>query len=155
MRLYLIHRKYYLAFLAAQNAVEKIIDEKEMLLAQVQPKSSLAEHDREFMPGNVAGGKATMHKAEAYAIQVEQRAINTRLAEAKSVLAERYMLLLQKEDELRKSRDIYNMVYTLKWVDGLKADMIVQETGYSRSQVYNIIGHITKQIERQLYCADN
>ena len=47
MRLYLMHRKYYIAFLNAQNALESILDEQEVLMQKVQPKSSLAEHERE------------------------------------------------------------------------------------------------------------
>ena len=40
------------------------------------------------------------------------------------------------------------MIYVAKWIDGLKNDAIVKQTGYSRSQVYNIVGHLTKQLER-------
>ena len=56
--------------------------------------------------------------------------------------------LEQKEQELRKSRDIYNMIYRCKWVDEMKPEAIVFATGYSRSQVYSILGHLEKQLER-------
>ena len=149
MRLYLIHRKYYLAYVQAQNNFNRILDEQEILLQKVQPKSSLSEHEREFLPSNPKGKGSQINKAEEYAIQMEQRAINERLATARQILQDRYILLSQKEEELRKSRDIYNMIYTCKWVDGLKADAIVEQTGYSRSQVYNILKHLAKQLERQ------
>ena len=149
MRLYLIHRKYYLRYLQAQLAVESILDEQEMLLQRVQPKSSLAEHEREFMPSNPAtGGRSDSRKAEDYAIEVERRNLRVRLEAAKEVMKDRRILLEAKEEELRKSKDIYNMIYTCKWVDGMKAESIIDKTGYSRSQVYNIIGHLEKQLER-------
>ena len=139
MRLYLIHRKFYLAYIDAQDKVKKIVDEREDLLARVQPKSSLSEH--------VDGG-TRINKAEEYIIATEQKRIKERLTEAKEILKEREELLKQKEKELRQSRDIYNVIYTGKWVDGKKTEQIVIDTGYSRSQVYNIMGHISKQIER-------
>ena len=74
--------------------------------------------------------------------------IKARLAEARALLNNRKILLDLKEEELRKSRDIFNMIYTLKWVDNLKAELIIEETGYSRSQVYNIINQLERQLER-------
>lgn len=149
MRLYLIHRKYYLSFLQAQNNLEEILNEQEMLIQRVEPKSSLAEHEREFMASNpTTGGRILTRKAEEYAIEVERRKIKERLAEAREILSDRKLLLEIKEEELRKSKDIYNRIYTCKWVDGMKAQAIIDETGYSRSQVYNIIDHLTAQLER-------
>lgn len=147
--MYLIHRKYYLQFMKAQRTLENILNEQELLLQRVQPKSSLAEHEREFLPSSPAtGGKILTRKAEEYAIETERRKIKERLSEAREILSDRKLLLQIKEEELRKSKDIYNMIYTAKWVDGMKADAIVESTGYSRSQVYNIINHLEKQLER-------
>ena len=149
MRLYLIHRKYYLKYLQAQKAVEDILDEQEILLQRVQPKSSLAEHEREHMPSSPStGGRSDSRKAEDYAIEIERRNIRARLDAAKEVMIDRKILLDAKEEELRKSKDIYNMIYTCRFIDGMKADAIVDYTGYSRSQVYNILGHLEKQLER-------
>lgn len=149
MRLYLEHRGYYLSYLEAQKKLEDIINEYEVILTKVQPKSSLAEHEREFSKETILppSGKK-INKAEEYAIAMEQRKIKERLSDAKLILQERFNLLDLKEQEIRKSRDIYNRIYTLKWIDGMKADAIIEETGYSRSQVYNILKHLNKQIER-------
>lgn len=151
MRLYLEHRGYYLSYLEAQKKLEDIINEYEAILAKVQPKSSLAEHEREFSKETILppSGKK-INKAEEYAIAMEQRKIKERLSDAKLILQERFNLLDLKEQEIRKSRDIYNRIYTLKWIDGMKADAIIEETSYSRSQVYNILKHLNKQIERSV-----
>ena len=149
MRLYLIHRRYYKLYLRAQERVEKILNEQEEIFQKVEPKSSLAEHERDYLPNNPStGGKGLSRKAEEYAIEMERRRIKERLSEAMDILADRRTLMLQKEEELRKSKDIYNMIYTLRWVDGMKPDAIVEATGYSRSQVYSITKQIQRQIER-------
>lgn len=149
MKLYLIHRKYYIAFLMAQQKVDAILTEWEQISAKAQPRCTLAEHERDFIATNaipVKGG--AISKAEQYAIEMEQRRIKERLSEAKALLAERFNLLDQKEDEIRKSADLYDRVYTLRWLDGVKAEDIADRLHYSRSQVYKIIGHISAQIER-------
>ena len=56
--------------------------------------------------------------------------------------------LLDQFKRFIKEKDIYNVIYTLKWVDGMKVESIVDITGYSRSQVYNIIRQLTRQLER-------
>lgn len=132
----------------AVDRVERVLNEYEVISQKVQPKSSLAEHEREFSPLVVAALGQSINKSEEYVIAMEQHKIEERLHSAKLILQERTELLRLKEEELRRSKSIYNMIYTAKWVDGLKPDAIVRETGYSRSQVYNIINHITKQVER-------
>lgn len=149
MRLYLEHRKQYLLFVDAQNRLEQIINEYDIISQKVQPKSALAEHEREFSKETILPPSgAKVNKVEEYTIAMQQRHIRERLNDAKLILQERMTLLDIKEQEIRKSRDIYNMIYTLKWIDGLKADAIVEETGYSRSQVYSILKHLKKQLER-------
>lgn len=148
MRLYLEHRKLYLQYREAVQKVENVLNDYEIISAKVQPKSSLAEHEREFSPVVVAAFGQSINKSEEYVIAMEQHRIEERLYAAKLILQERTELLRLKEEEIRKSKDIYNMVYVAKWIDGLKPDAIVKQTGYSRSQVYNILGHLTKQIER-------
>lgn len=149
MRLYLEHRKLYLQYREAVQKVENVLNDYEIISAKVQPKSSLAEHEREFSPVVVAAFGQSINKSEEYVIAMEQHRIEERLYAAKLILQERTELLRLKEEEIRKSKDIYNMVYVAKWIDGLKPDTIVKQTGYSRSQVYNILGHLTKQLERQ------
>ena len=140
MRLYLMHRKLYLEYEQALQNVRDLIDERELLFTKTEPKSSVGE--------KVSGG-TRINKTEEYVIQMEQRHIKERLEEAKSILKDRQEIMLIKESELRRSKDLYTQIYLLKWVDGLKADKIVKELDISRSQIYNIIGHITKQIERE------
>lgn len=150
MRLYLVHRKYYIAYLQAQEEVEKIINEQEKLIQKVLPKSPLSEHEREFLVSTPpTGGNALVRKAEDYAIEMESRNIRLRLSQAVEVMKSRYELVQMKELEIRKSKDIYNMIYVAKWIDGKKVCEIVDDTGYSRSHIYSVINHLKAQLERE------
>lgn len=149
--MYLIHRKYYIAFLIAQQNVEAILNEWEQISARAQPRNPLSEHEREFVSTVVipaSGG--SVNKAEQYVIEMDQRKIRERLKEAKEIMAERFDLLDQKEEEIRKSADLYDKVYVEKWLNGMKAEDIADKLHYSRSQVYKIIRHISAQIERSV-----
>lgn len=148
MKLYLDHRKYFLAYLSAQRKVERIVDEWAQIAEKANPRCTLAEHEREFIPITVPGGGDKIPKAEQYVLEMERRKIRERLAEAKEIRAERFDLLEQKEDEIRRSADLYDRIYVLKWIEHERPEDIADEVHYSRSQVYKIIGHISAQIER-------
>jgi hypothetical protein len=148
MRLYLEHRRRYLEYREAQGRLNSIANELEQIEQKVQPRSTLSEHEREHMPTSPRAQGTPINKAEEYVIALEQSGVYERMRCAKEILEIKTILLEQKEAELRKSRDIYNWVYCLRWVDGMKTDAIIRETGYSRSQVHNILKHLSKQLER-------
>ena len=68
MRLYLEHRKLYLQYREAVQKVENVLNDYEIISAKVQPKSSLAEHEREFSPVVVAAFGQSINKSEEYVI---------------------------------------------------------------------------------------
>lgn len=137
--LYLDYKRYQLKYLEAQEAVNAILDERTVLFQKTQPKSSISETER------VDGG-TRVNKVEEYVIALEQRHINERLAEAKLIMMERRDMLQQKEAELRASKSIYDVIYVLKWLDGMRTKDIADEIAYSEAQVYRIIKKIRKNI---------
>ena len=141
MNQYLIHRKYYVLYLHAMEELQKLIDERERLFNRVEPKSSVTDRDR------VTGG-TRVNSVEEYIIAMEQRHVKDRIEEAKAIVKDREEMMLLKEAELRRSKDLYTRIYVMKWIDGYKADRIIQSLDLSRSQVYNIIDYIRKQVER-------
>lgn len=145
---YLEHRKTYLKYLQATQIVQNILDEQTLLFQLTQPKSSVTDGER------VSGG-SVMPKADQYVIGMEEGRIRERLQEAKSILYERQALLSQAEADLRRSEHTYDIIYTARWVDQYnfkRMQKILQSKGvyYSRSQLYNIIKRISRQIERDL-----
>lgn len=62
-------------------------------------------------------------------------------------------LLEIAEKDLRKSHNIYDIIYTFKWVDQMRPKEIYRRLdlmgmNYSTSQIYEITKRITAQIER-------
>jgi hypothetical protein len=142
--LYLDYIRYKIKYLDAQEAVNVILDEKTLLFQKTQPKSMRFENER------VDGG-TRVNQTEEYVIAMEQRQINERLSEAKTLLLERRDMLDQKEAELRVSKAKDDVVYVLKYLEHLDVKDICHEVSYSESQVYRIL----KIIRRNLNMIEN
>lgn len=138
--LYLDYKRYQLNYLEAQETVNAILDEKTVLFQKTQPKSSISETER------VDGG-TPVNKIEEYVIEMEQRHINERLAEAKTLMMERQDLLRQKEIELRASKDTNDVIYVLKCLENMSPRDISQQIIYSEAQVYRILKNIRKNVK--------
>ena len=123
----------------AVEAVEAILEEKMVLFQRTQPQSPTKDTER------VDGGQPK-NKQEEYVIKLEEKRIRERLELAKEIMSDRWMLLEQKELELRHSRNKKDVVYCLKYLDGLDPKEIADEMHYSESHVYRIIGNIEKMI---------
>lgn len=54
--------------------------------------------------------------------------------------------LKDKEKKLRQSKDIYDKVYVLKWMEHKKPKYFCRSIGYSRRQVYRFIDEIKKNM---------
>lgn len=136
----------YIQYQQTMQMVQSILDEQMLLFQMTQPKATSTDDDR------VSGG-STIPSADRYVIEMEERHIKERLQEAKEMLYDRQMLLKQAEEDLRKSEHTYDIVYTARWVDQYnfkRMQKVLQSKGiyYSRSQLYNIIKRISRQIER-------
>lgn len=137
--LYLEYIEYKHKYNEAQKAVSMILDEKTVLFQKTQPKSPLSDTER------VDGG-TPRNKVEEYVIAMEQRRVNERLAEAKTLMLERLDMLRQKELELRASKAKYDEVYVLKYLEHMSISEIAYHMKYSESQVYRIHKKVRKNI---------
>lgn len=123
----------------AVEAVEQILEDKLALFQRTQPQSPITGSER------VDGG-SPKNKQEEYVIKLEEKQIRERLELAKELMTDRWMLLEQKELELRHSKNVKDIIYCLKFLDGLDAGDIATELNYSESHVYRIIKNIEKMI---------
>lgn len=130
--IWLEYRDLNTKFLEAQRIFGQVVDEKERLFAMTQPKAVITDKV------SVVGG-ATPNVFEKYLIEKEEKEIDQRIAEAKSILAEREHLLRIKEIELRRSGHIYDKVCRMYFLDGIKPYLISRKLHYSKSQIYRII----------------
>lgn len=141
--MYLEHNKQYNEFVQAQNDLQAVIDEYLVVFQKTQPKISYGEH---------TSGNPT-NKVEEFVIEVEQKQLRKRMAEAQQVLEAKKILLDIAEEHLRKSRNIYDLIYLKKWVDHKRPKDIYRELdlmgmNYSRSHIYVIINRIKAQVDR-------
>jgi DNA-directed RNA polymerase specialized sigma subunit len=57
----------------------------------------------------------------------------------RALLQDRDRLRKSAEDDLRRSKDVEDVIYVMRYIDGLNPDIIADHLGYSRSQVYRIL----------------
>lgn len=130
--LYLDYERYRRSYYEAQRQYDAILMEKTKLFAQTQPRAARMDAER-VMTSSV------VNTFEAYLIAKEERRIDERLSEAKSLLDGREHLLRQKENELRQSKDIHDRIYRLRYIEHAKISRITRDVCYSRAQVFRIL----------------
>lgn len=140
---YLEHNKQWVEYQQAQADLQEVLDEYMIVFQRTQPKVKYGER----VSGN------PVNKTEEYVIELENRRIKERMAEAQEIIEAKKVLLDIAEAELRKSNNIYDLIYTKKWVDHKRPKDIYRELdlmgiNYSRGHIYHIINRIKAQINR-------
>lgn len=142
---YLIHRKRYLEYCKAQDDLNRILDEWILAFQKTQPKSQTY--------GDKVQSSITGSMLDEYVIAVEDKRLYSRINAANQIMEAKGELVKIAEEELRKSRNIYDLIYTYKWIDSLKTKEVYRKLdlmgmNYSTSQIYEITKRIKNQIER-------
>lgn len=122
-----------------QGICDQILREKERYFTKTQPNA--IRYDRL----NVKGGKKD-NSFDEYLDDCDRHKIDQRLDEAIKTLKARAELVAIKEEQLRKSKELEDIVYTMKFIDSAKTKTIAMALGYSESQVYRIIEKIQKKL---------
>jgi len=141
--MYLEHNKQWNEYQQAQQDLQNVLDEWEVVFQRTQPKVKYGEHT----------SGSPVNKVEEYVIEVERRQLKQRVEDAKAMIEAKKELLDITEEQLRKSRNIYDLIYTKKWVDHKRPKDIYRELdlmgmNYSRSHIYEVINRIKAQIQR-------
>jgi hypothetical protein len=137
--LYIEYHEYRNKYYAAQEKYDEVLSEKEHLFVKTQPKAT--QYDKE-----VVSGGSPSNSFDEYLILKDKKQIDERLEEAKSILEDRERLLKLKEIELRQSKDWHDKVYVYKYLDNLSANEIKYKMHYCRSNIYEILKKIKKNI---------
>jgi hypothetical protein len=143
MSRYLEHRKRYIEYRQAQEDLNNILNEWILAFQRTIPKITY---------GDRVQGNPT-NKVEEYVIELENKQLRQRQQIAEQIMDGKAKLLAIAEKDLRKSHNIYDIIYTFKWVDQMKPKEIYRRLdlmgmNYSTSQIYEITKRITAQIER-------
>lgn len=136
----MIYEEYKNKYYETQREYDIILTEKEKLFSITQP--SAIKFDKEIVSGGVVD-----NMFERYLILKEEKKIDQRLEEIKSILDDRERLLKLKEQELRASTDVKDKIYKYKYLDKLKVFKIAKLVGYSEPQVYRILKIIRNNLK--------
>lgn len=143
MSRYLEHRRRYIEYRQAQEDLNAILNEWILAFQRTIPKISY---------GDRVQGNPT-NKVEEYVIELENKQLRQRQQIAEQIISGKAKLLEIAEKDLRKSHNIYDLIYTFKWVDEMRPKEIYRRLdlmgmNYSTSQIYEITKRIKAQIER-------
>lgn len=129
-------------YLDAQTVYNTVINEYDLAFQKAMP------HCPSFYGTKTS---TRINRTEEFIIEVERKKLKERAKIAKLILDARRFLLDLEEEELRKSYDIYDVLYTAKWIDHKSTKDIIRDLDrkgfdYSPSQVYAIIKRINNEI---------
>ena len=143
MSRYLEHRRRHIEYRQAQEDLNAILNEWILAFQRTIPKITY---------GDRVQGNPT-NKVEEYVIELENKQLRQRQQIAEQIISGKAKLLEIAEKDLRKSHNIYDLIYTFKWVDEMRPKEIYRRLdlmgmNYSTSQIYEITKRIKAQIER-------
>lgn len=124
-----------------QNLFAKILLEKERLMTKTLPNA--ITYDGLKVQSSVDG-----NPLEEYVLSVEDEGLDLKLNRYRQALSDWRMLLDLKERELRESRESIDRVYVMRNLDGYSINRVAKVMSYSRSQVYRILGKISKRCDK-------
>ena len=108
----------------------ELINKRDDLFSKTQPKSS--QFDKE-----IVDGKNPVNTMEEYVIQKEY--FNERIEQLNQTLDDRYQILNRKREELKRSKNLYDRIYYLRFIERLGVYRISVMIGYSKEQTYRYL----------------
>ena len=118
----------------------RLINIRDELFTMTQPRSKTFEKEV------VDTSHTNSNALESYVIKQEQYTI--RINQLNQSIDDRYQALNRKREELRLSKNIYDKIYYLKYIEKLSIYKIALLVGYDRTSVWR---HL-KKIEKNITC---
>jgi hypothetical protein len=132
-------------YIDTQRKYEEVLTEKENLFAKTLP--SAIKYDSEKVKSS-----SFKNTFDDYLIKKEEKRIDERLEEAKTILDGRRELLVAKKEELQQSSKIEDTIYLLRYVNNEKIKAIAVKIGYSESQIHRVLKIIRKSLKDDSKC---
>ena len=126
----------------AQCKYNNLLAEKERLFSATQPQA--IKFDKEV----VSGGKPS-NSFEKYLIIKEQKQIDERLAELKSIVDDFNHLLNIKCNQLEKSNNIKDKIYYYRIVKRGSIAFVCRKVGYQEAQVFRYLKEIKEDLKQR------
>lgn len=121
--------------------LKELLDKKEEAFTRTLPNA--IRYDLQKVMHSVSTNSAL----DDYVMDVEK--IDQQIRSAKIILMDRKEMLDLKEEELKKSRDVDDRVYFLKYIQRLTVEQIAIRMHYSEGNIYYHLAKIKHQIKKQ------
>lgn len=113
----------------------ELINKREELFAKTQPQGT--KYDKELVDG-----KNPKNIIEEYIIQKEY--MNEKINQLNTTLDDMYQILKRKREELKLSRNLYDRIYYLNYIERLNIQKIANMIGYDRTSIWRHLKRIEK-----------
>ena len=124
-----------------QNRFASLLLEKEKLFTDTFPRGITYDKDKvQCMPDD--------NPLERYAVTMDEKQIDEKLDTLRRQIKDWSILIDVKENELRKSKDVPDRIFTLRYLDGVSVSRISNIVSYSKKQIYRILGKMDKTISK-------
>ena len=137
--IYAEYEKMWAMIRKQEKELFELINERDELFTITQPKATTL--DKEIVDGSHTG-----NILESYVIKQEN--YTKRIDQLQLSLDDRYQALNRKKKELRLSKNVYDRIYYLKYVEKLSTFKIGKMAGYDRTSVWRYL----KKIEKNITC---
>jgi len=136
---YLEYERLKAKYRRIQEQYDEVLTEHERLFTKTLPKA--ITYDKDCVQSSPSADMMVN-----YVISEEEKGIDEQMRKLKRILRERRRLLFAKEEELRMSKNKYDVIYTLKFLDGFGVNKIAITLNYSVPQVYRMVKNIKKRL---------
>jgi hypothetical protein len=116
-----------------EKKLSDTINKRDELFLYTQPKSSKFDKEK-------VDGKNPTNMMEQYVIQKEY--LNERINQYNQALDDWYQVLRRKREELKLSKNIYDRIYYLRFIERLSVYKISVLVDYSKEQTYRYLKKI-------------
>lgn len=137
--MYKEYHECYKKYLDIKSLYERLLDEKEALFLETQPKAT--KYDKV----SVDGGKNT-NTFDIYLMKKEKKQLDKQIEEAKVLMDERLHILRQKELDLRQSKEVIDKIYAYRYIDCLSVKKISGIIYYQEANIYRKLDEIKRNI---------
>lgn len=81
-------------------------------------------------------------------IEQERKKYDKKIKNINKTLDDRYILLNRKRNELKQSKNIYDVVYVYRYIERMSVHNISIRANYSRQQIYRFLKIIENNIKK-------
>jgi hypothetical protein len=139
--LYLDYERIKIKYTTLQEQFAHVLLEKERLYTRTLP--SAIRYDKDKVMSTVDG-----NPLEDFVISVEDKALDEKIVRFRELMKDWAVLLEVKEGELRRSKDIFNRIYVLKYLDNYSVSRIAKVLHYERTQIYRKLKQMWKRCNK-------